>query len=265
MADSSTARLRRAGFFLGFALGGFFDGILLHQILQWHHLLSNVEAVDDMRLQILADGLFHALMYLIAALALVQLWRARKAALQPGAGPALWGCACMGFGSWHIADGLLSHWLLGIHRIKVDSPNPLIWDLAWFAVFGLLPLAIGWRMARNHGGRGGEGGGGAAAAAVLSLAALLAGPLAALPAAGGSTQVAVLFAPGVGSGRAFDALSRVDARVLWADRSGGLWIVDMADPAIAWQLYRHGALLVGNSAVAAGCFSWIKAPADRRT
>jgi uncharacterized membrane protein len=26
---------------LGFALGGFFDGILLHQILQWHHLLSS--------------------------------------------------------------------------------------------------------------------------------------------------------------------------------------------------------------------------------
>jgi uncharacterized membrane protein len=26
--------LRRGGFFLGFALGGFFDGILLHQVLQ---------------------------------------------------------------------------------------------------------------------------------------------------------------------------------------------------------------------------------------
>lgn len=30
----------RWGAALGFALGGFFDGILLHQILQWHHLLS---------------------------------------------------------------------------------------------------------------------------------------------------------------------------------------------------------------------------------
>src|SRR5690606_18965301 len=32
----------RWGTVLGFALGGFFDGILLHQILQWHHLLSLV-------------------------------------------------------------------------------------------------------------------------------------------------------------------------------------------------------------------------------
>ena len=31
-----------AGIFLGLGLGGFVDGILLHQILQWHHMLSNV-------------------------------------------------------------------------------------------------------------------------------------------------------------------------------------------------------------------------------
>ncbi len=49
---------------LGFALGGFFDGVLLHQILQWHHLLSGIEAISSqLELQILADGLFHAAMY----------------------------------------------------------------------------------------------------------------------------------------------------------------------------------------------------------
>src|SRR5687768_8252330 len=37
----------RWGAVLGFALGGFFDGILLHQILQWHHLLSLVPGIDD--------------------------------------------------------------------------------------------------------------------------------------------------------------------------------------------------------------------------
>jgi uncharacterized membrane protein len=52
---------------LGVALGGFFDGILLHQILQWHHLLSLVPGFADMRLQILWDGYFHALMYFVAA------------------------------------------------------------------------------------------------------------------------------------------------------------------------------------------------------
>ena len=35
---------RPATLALGFALGGFFDGIVLHQVLQWHHLLSAVDA-----------------------------------------------------------------------------------------------------------------------------------------------------------------------------------------------------------------------------
>ncbi|WP_460744124.1 DUF2243 domain-containing protein [Mariniluteicoccus endophyticus] len=29
------------GILLGIGLGGFLDGILLHQILQWHHMLSS--------------------------------------------------------------------------------------------------------------------------------------------------------------------------------------------------------------------------------
>ena len=31
-----------AGILLGTGFGGFFDGILLHQILQWHNMLSSV-------------------------------------------------------------------------------------------------------------------------------------------------------------------------------------------------------------------------------
>ncbi len=94
--------MNRAGFLLGLALGGFFDGILLHQILQWHHLLSNVDATQDMRLQIMADGLFHALMYGVAAVALALLWRARATAVEPSAGRRLWRMALVGFGGWHI-------------------------------------------------------------------------------------------------------------------------------------------------------------------
>lgn len=30
-----------AGILLGLGLGGFFDGIVLHQILQWHHMLTD--------------------------------------------------------------------------------------------------------------------------------------------------------------------------------------------------------------------------------
>jgi len=44
---SSDAPAQRAGpviaaaTFLGLGLGGFIDGILLHQLLQWHQMISN--------------------------------------------------------------------------------------------------------------------------------------------------------------------------------------------------------------------------------
>ncbi|MBY6263566.1 DUF2243 domain-containing protein [Azospirillum sp. 412522] len=71
---------------LGFALGGFFDGLLLHQILQWHHLLSGLAspAYADITLQTLADGWFHALMYAIALLGLWLLWRGRAGLVHVG-------------------------------------------------------------------------------------------------------------------------------------------------------------------------------------
>jgi hypothetical protein len=75
---TSAGRPAVAAGVLGFALGGFFDGILLHQVLQWHHFLSLVpgEALRDIRAQILADGLFHVAVYAVAALGLWPLWRA---------------------------------------------------------------------------------------------------------------------------------------------------------------------------------------------
>jgi len=144
-------RLRRASILLGFAMGGFFDGILLHQILQWHHLLSNVQAgpLGSLSAQVAADGVFHAIMYIVAVAGLIELYRARSAATTSPAIRPRWGHFWIGFGVWHIIDALLSHWITGIHRIKMDADNPLVWDLAWFVVFGLVPLLYGWRT-RNH-------------------------------------------------------------------------------------------------------------------
>ncbi|MGE4337930.1 MAG: DUF2243 domain-containing protein [Pigmentiphaga sp.] len=257
MATGSTSSLRCAGVMLGFALGGFFDGILLHQILQWHHLLSNVDAVRDMRTQVLFDGLFHLLMYVIAVIALIKLWRARRDVVQPTAGQCLWACALLGFGAWHIIDGLLSHWMLGIHRIKGDAASPFAWDVAWLVFFGIVPALIGWMQLRKsrHSG-GGDGGG--TAAVTLSLSVLLAGPISMVPSSD-STQVVVVFAPGVSAGDAFSTLAKIDARILWTDPAGGVWAVKLEDPGSTRQLFRHGAVWVSTTSVSLGCLSWTNA------
>ncbi len=246
---------------LGFALGGFFDGILLHQVLQWHHFLSLVpgEAPRDIRAQILADGLFHVAVYAVAALGLWLLWRARGG-LAAADGRRLLGAALLGFGAWQAVDVAGFHWVAGIHRIRVDVPDPLLWDLGWLAVVGLPPLLAGLWLRRSAAGGaspGGGGGHGRAAAAMLALSVLGAAPWASLPPPGATTAV-VLFRPGLGLEGAFAAVAAADGRVVWSDASGELLTVELGPEASAWRLYRHGALLVGTSGPAAGCLAWTK-------
>ena len=245
-----------SGFALGFGIGGFFDGILLHQVLQWHHLLSSVEqARVDIRILIMTDGLFHVLMYVITGVGLWLLWRARTEFSGLGADRRLFANALIGFGVWHILDSILSHWILGIHRIRMDVDNPLFWDLIWFAVFGLVPAFVGWMLRRN-------GPAGVRRISSSPLALVLAvgvtGPLAFLPPPD-QTQVVVLFRPGVTPQEAAAAIAAVDGRLIGSDPSGELWAVDMASGGSPSELYRHGAMLVSNSLLPFGCFSWTHA------
>ncbi|MDP9413339.1 MAG: DUF2243 domain-containing protein [Pseudomonadota bacterium] len=249
----SSRRFGWSGYLLGFGLGGFFDGILLHQILQWHHLLSLVEGVGDVRDQILFDGLFHALMYVIAAMGIGLLWADREHAAAPEAGRLLFGNVLVGFGAWHIVDSLLSHWILGIHRIRLDSPNPLAWDLIWFAAFGLLPLVLG-RVLRRRGPCPGSSGGGAAALGIV-LSVSTAAAWSARPPAGASSAI-VLFHPDISDGAAWNAIGAAGGDVLWKSR--GVWAVRWRGPSSSAPLYERGALLVSSSLIGSGCVSWTK-------
>jgi uncharacterized membrane protein len=259
-ARRPTGRLMLAGGVLGFALGGFFDGILLHQVLQWHHFLSLVpgEALRDIRVQILWDGLFHVAVYGVAALGLALLWRARGDLAGSGADRRLLAAVLLGFAVWQAADVVLFHWVVGIHRIRVDVPNPLAWDVGWLVATGLPPLLLAWRMlGRASGGSGGQPGSGhgGAVAAMLAITVLAAGPVAARPPAGVTTAL-VLFRPGLGPEAALAAVAAADGRMIWADERGEFAAVDLGESGSAWRLYRHGALLVGSSPVVGGCLGW---------
>jgi uncharacterized membrane protein len=253
---SPSGSLQWAGHALGFGLGGFFDGILLHQILQWHHLLSGIEeARTDIRVLIVADGLFHVLMYVITGLGLWLLWRARAEFSMPLADRRLFGDALIGFGAWHILDSILSHWVLGIHRIRMDVDNPLFWDLLWFALFGVVPIVIGVILRRRQ----------SLAARLLPssplalvMAVLVSGPLAALPPPDQSTLM-VLFRPDISPARALAAIIAVNGRLLWSDPAGQLFAIEAGEQGSAGELYALGALFVSSSILPAGCFDWLRA------
>ena len=60
-----------AGVLLGIGFGGFVDGIVLHQILQWHHMLTSTgdhpaTTVAGLETNTVWDGLFHVAAWLAA-------------------------------------------------------------------------------------------------------------------------------------------------------------------------------------------------------
>jgi uncharacterized membrane protein len=148
-------RLIWAGLLLGVGLGGFFDGIVLHQILQWHHLLSShgdfpVTTVAGLRVNTLWDGLFHAATYIATVAGLVLLWGAAR---QPHAAwptTPLLGLLLMGWGAFNVVEGIVNHQLLGIHHVNETAPVDqwLWWDLGFLA-WGALMLLGGWALARR--------------------------------------------------------------------------------------------------------------------
>jgi uncharacterized membrane protein len=142
------ARFAAAVTLLGMGLGGFIDGIVLHQVLQWHHMLTAVEehdafpnaSVASLEANTLADGLFH-----LASLALVVagglwLWRLVHAGYRADA-RAVVGLLLVGWGLFNLLEGLTNHHLLGLHHVRDDVGDPRPWDVAFLAFSVLLVLA----------------------------------------------------------------------------------------------------------------------------
>ncbi|QLG62369.1 DUF2243 domain-containing protein [Halorarum salinum] len=144
--------LVQAGVLLGLGLGGFFDGIVLHQILQWHHMVSShpdPTVAGDLELNVMADGLFHAVTYVLTVLGVGFLWRAWRRPAVPASGRTLFGSTIIGWGLFNLIEGIVDHHLLGIHHVWPAGPGPVIlWDVAFLA-WGALFVAGGYAVVRG--------------------------------------------------------------------------------------------------------------------
>ena len=138
-----------SGILLGTGLGGFLDGILLHQILQWHNMLSSIMPPTDlvaMKYNMIWDGVFHLFTWVMVSLGLWRLWRAGQRSDVPWSTRTFVGSLLLGWGLFNVIEGLIDHQLLGIHHVH-PGRNELAWDLGFLA-FGLLEILVGWAVIR---------------------------------------------------------------------------------------------------------------------
>lgn len=145
--------LTKAGLVLGLGMGGFLDGIVLHQILGWHHLICTtetcqVETIEALKRQVSQDGFFHLGTWMLTAIGIGMLFTAARKPAQAWAGRTLGGAMLAGFGAFNLIEGLVDHQLLGIHHVRPGHPNQFLFDLL-FLLSGIVFIAIGVALARD--------------------------------------------------------------------------------------------------------------------
>lgn len=158
MSDLPSAVLKNrrplviAGVVLGLGQAGFFDGIVIHQLLQWHHMFTSVETdrtVAGLELNTLGDGLFHLFDYLLTLIGIGLLWRVAKRDDVSHSTSVFVGALLIGAGLFDFVEGLIDHQILGIHHVK-PGPNEFAWDMGFLAL-GLGLIGLGWAIALSNG------------------------------------------------------------------------------------------------------------------
>ncbi len=128
-------------------LGGFVDGILLDQVLQWHPTLTGdgggepMDTVAGLEANTLADGFFHVTTWVLVALGIALMTRAWQHGELAPPWRAQTGLLLVGWGAFKHRRGPIDHQLLGLHHVRDDLGPPPGWDLAFLGL-GVLLVAV---------------------------------------------------------------------------------------------------------------------------
>jgi uncharacterized membrane protein len=129
---------------LGAGLAALFDGIVFHQVLQWHHMVSAwhpPDTIDNLKLNTRADGWFHVAAYatLVAGAAMLSSAIARLGTRPPSR--VMVAGLLVGFGGFNVLEGVVDHLILGVHHVREGS-SAHAYDVG-FLVISIIVLAGG--------------------------------------------------------------------------------------------------------------------------
>jgi uncharacterized membrane protein len=147
-----------AGTIIGIGMGGFVDGIVFHQILQLHNMLSAKlppTSLVNVETTMVWDGLFHALTWTMTAIGIALLWHAGNQHDVPWSGRTFLGSLFLGWGCFNAVEGVIDHHILGLHHV-VERLGVSAYDYAFvgsgvlLVVLGLTIVAAGKDDGINH-------------------------------------------------------------------------------------------------------------------
>jgi uncharacterized membrane protein len=140
-----------AGLVLGVGLGGFADGIVFHQILQLHNMVTGripKTSIVNIEVNMFWDGLFHLFTWIMTVIGIALLWRAGHREDVPWIGRVFLGGLIGGWGLFNLVEGVVDHHLLNAHHV-VERLGVSIYDYA-FLLSGVAFMAVGWALIRQR-------------------------------------------------------------------------------------------------------------------
>ena len=139
------------GIVLGLGLGGFLDGIVLHQMVQWHNMGSAVVpplTLDAMQQNMRWDGFFHVATWVCVIAGVYLFLRDARRGVRLPTPRALTGLLLIGWGAFNLVEGVVDHHLLEIHHVRDMPAHVPAYDWAFLAVGGAGVLLVGVVLAR---------------------------------------------------------------------------------------------------------------------
>lgn len=161
---------RWPGLVLGVGIGGFIDGTVLHQLLEWHHMLSGwypLNSPHNMRVNMIGDALFHLFCLAAVILGVALLARAGPRLVR-GDGLRLTGWIIAGWGLFNVVEGIVDHLILGVHHVRPGGGTTVTYDIG-FLILGAVLVGTGVSLGR-HRRASGRGPGGTAGDAARTAA-----------------------------------------------------------------------------------------------
>jgi uncharacterized membrane protein len=135
---------------LGIGTGGFIDGIVLHQILQWHEMISAKlppTTYVAKSINMFWDGVFHAVTLAVTFVGIVRLWKLLHRDDVDRSRNLLAGGLLAGWALFNIVEGLFDHHLLKLHNVRERTPDVEAWNYG-FLLFSVVLLIAGLLIAR---------------------------------------------------------------------------------------------------------------------
>ena len=148
-----TGYSRVPAFFIGVGLGGLAEGVVFHQIVQWHNMGSTIlppDTMQAMRQNMAWDGWFHVGSLAVVLIGIYLLLNDARLGRQLPTFRTFTGLLLLGWGSFNFFEAVINHHLLQLHHVRDIPAYMPVYDGLYLGIGGAGFVLLGHLLSRGE-------------------------------------------------------------------------------------------------------------------